>query len=704
LHSQNRRKRLRTVSFLTVLLLSIFIVTLFYTKISTAQPEITQVTPSTQKGKVGETIKIEGIIETENGAFNIFFDEELMTSGSAEGNDIKASFNIPHRPTGNYTIKLQDVALNKNASTWFIVQTAYGIMPKLPPGRERLQQGASVVIHVNVTGGKPNTIYRANVSVKLPYPLNTTYSSIIELSNTTNKGFGYANITYPDEFNLETHPNPHTNFTGMYLVYFNRTKKLAEHGFFIGMLNASDYHREELADIRAWGYLPNETATLKITFMRTNETIYNAPVNADPWGIIHTNWPVPQDASIGVYNLTISGENTTKPIKDSQLFSIPGYQIDVYTRNLAGEVTQNILVEALDERTNTKFNKTSESNGLVRLWLEKGNHSFEAFWKGVKVGELNATITGETEYNMTCELTDLTILVKDRRGVPIPFVHLNISYQFVITKTSELKNETITGETDFSGMFPVGSTLSNIDYTINASRYGKTFNHTVLTLPAEGRLNVTILCPPMTLTLNVTNHNYRPFQNARIEAIEYIGGLFYTGTSNSSGIAILNLTFGKYYLKVYAGNILLNETSVDMFQDLNLEIYCKLYNLTLTVKTVDYFGQPISNVNVTITREGTQPHSALTNAEGVVTFQNLIGGRVQIDAYIDGGNEPFMSLVVYVDKHQTIPLKMERYVLIAGTLIETSQLATLIAIIILILTVLVIEIYRKRKRGKLSGE
>jgi hypothetical protein len=693
-----------------VLLISVFAIFLYF-PVSTAQPDITRIIPPSHEGKVGETVQIEGIIETEDGAYNLFFDEEFMVSGNAEQNLVKASFKIPNRPAGNYTITIQDVKLNENASTWFVIKTAYGIQPELPPDPKRLQQGDSVVLHVNVTGGEPNTVYHANVSVKLPYPLNTTYSTIIELSNTTNTGFGYANLTYPDDFPSDAH----TNFTGMYLVYFNRTESLAEHGFFIGMLNASDYHREELVDIRAVGYLPNETVTLTIIFMETNETLYSQTVKASRQGIIHANWTVPWNASMGgvringarkiaPYKLIITGENTTKPIEDSQLFSIPGYQIDIYTRNLAGDAEQGILVEALDKRTNTKFNKTSKNNGLARLRLEKGSHYFEAFWKGVKVGELNATINGEAEYNITCRLTDLTIFVKDGRGTPIPFVHLNISYQFITTKTNELKNETLTGETDFSGMFPVGSTLPNIDYIINASRYGKTFNNTVLTLPAEGRLNVTILCPTMTLILNVTNHDYRPFQNAHIEAIEYMGGLFYTGTSNSSGIAILGLTFGKYYLKVYAGNILINETSVDLFQDRNLKIYCKLYNLTLTVKTVDYFGQPIPNVNVTITREGTQLRSALTNAEGIATFQNIIGGRVQIDAYLDGQNGPFISLIAYVNKHRTIPLKIERYVLIAGTLMETSQLATLIAIVLLIIIVLAIEFYRKKKRGKLSGE
>jgi len=704
LHTRNKRKQFKSILFLTILLLSVFTISFIYTQVSIAQPQITRITPSTHKGKVGETIKIEGTIETENGAFNIFFDEELMTSGKAEGINIKASFSVPHRPVGNYTILLQDVIQNKNASTWFAVQTAYGIMPELLPEPKRFQQNASVVLHINVTGGEPNKVYHANVTVKLPYPLNITYSAMVELSNTTSTGFGYANITYPDEFPLEAH----TNFTGMYLVYFNQTENLAEHGFFIGMLDAGKYHREQLADIYAVGYMPNETATISIVFVKTiygdtvNETVYIDTVNASQQGTIHINWPIPENASIGVYNLTIIGKNTTKLVKDSQLFSIPGYKIDVYTQNLAGEPVSGIRLEALDNATNTKFNKTSESNGLATLQLEKGDHFFEAFWKGVKVGEMNVTITGEAQYNITCKLTDLTVIVKDERGTPIPFVYLNISYQFT-TRENMLKNETLTGETDFSGTFKVGSTLPHITYTINASRYGKIFNvnnNTVLSLPAKKRMNITILCPAKILTLNITDHDYKPFPNARIEAIEQMGGIFYVETTDSSGIATIRCTFGKYNLKVYAGSILLNETSINMFDNQSLEIYCKLYNLTVSVKAVDYFGQPIPNVNVTLIRESTQPISKRTATDGIATFYKVIGGKFQVAAYLNEESKPLVSTIAYIEEHRTITLKIERYTLIAGMLIETSQLAVITAIIVILIVVLIIELYRKRKRGK----
>jgi len=704
LHVKNLKNKCKFTLLLTALLLSTFALSLsFLTHISVAQTEITSVTPITHIGKVGETIQIEGTIETPDGDYRVFFDYQLMVSGTAEDNMVKASFEAPNRTAGNYTIILQDVARNENASTWFMIRTGYGIEPELPPEPLYLRQNSSVVLHVNVTGGQPNTVYHANVSVKLPYPLNKTFSTVVELSNTTDTGYGYANVTYPKDFPSEAH----TNFTGLYRIYFNKTQNLAEHGFFIGLTNASKYHREETVEIRAVGYQANETATITIAFAKTNETLYSDTVNATEKGTIYANWPVPWNASIGVYNVTITGENTIKQVKDSQLFSVPGYQIDIYTRNLAGDAVPHVLVEAFDQAANDKFNKTSGSDGLASLLLEKGNHTFEAFWKEVKVGEMNVTISGESEYNFTCELTNMKITVEDGDGNRIPFVYLNISYQYTTTKEGEVRNESLTGETSLSGVFSVNSTLPHISYTINASRYGVVFNtgnNTVANLPAEKWANITIICPAKTLTLNITEHHRKPFANAHVEITEEMGGISYVGTTDNSGKLVVNCTFGKYEISVYAEDILLNQTTVEMFQNKSLEIYCKLYNLTVTVKTVDYFGQPIPKVNVTITREKSHSYSAVTKADGTATFQELIGGTYQINAYLNGQNDPAAATVTYIGEPRTLELKLERHVIIAGMLVETAQLATLIAIILVAIFVAALELYLKRRRKKLSSE
>jgi hypothetical protein len=665
--------------------------------------EITSITPETYSGKVGETIRIIGTINTTNGEYRIWFgDYDVTPSGPrATGNQANATFQIPHVPNGNYTIKLQDVDKNINAttSTLFHVEPAYYIKAIVPSSPQQIQENSMVNILVNVTGGKQNTIYYANVSIMIPSPLRTNYSATVGLTNTTDTGDWFANIAYPNQILFQPFGS-NTNHTGLYWIYFNKTQNLAEDSFFVGITDKSEYHREEIVQIKAVGYQPNQTATITITFPKTNITYSPTTLNASQQGVITTTWQVPSNASIGVYNITISSGAPIKPVRDSQLFNIPGYQIEVCTRNLAGDTVPQILVEVLDVATDMRYSNTSETNGLVGFRLEKGNHTFEAFWsKKVKVGEMpNITIAEDQTYNFTCELTNMKITVEDKDENLMPFVPLKINYTY-ITKEDKKENASITGQTGLYGLFFINSTLSHVNYTIDASRYGIVFNknnNTIQDLPAKAWFNVTILCPPKTLTLNITENHRNPLPNARVELIEQMGGISYTKTSNESGIAVINCTFGNYTLKVYVDNIFLNETVVEIFNDTYSEIYCKLYNLTVSVKVVDYFGQPISNAKVTWQLGGRQD-SALTKSDGLATFSNIIGGDLQVTVYLPEQSQPFMVTTSFVDGSKTIEIKLDKYVMLAGFLVETSYLTTVIIIAVAVLLVLLIEVYKKKR-------
>jgi len=664
--------------------------------------EITYVTPSTYRGKVGDAVRIIGTINMTDGEYRIWFGSYNVTPAEprASGKQVDATFQIPHVPNGNYTITLQDVDKNINATAlqMFLVEPAYYIKAVTPLPPQQLQENDTVNILVNVTGGKPNVVYYANVSVMIPSPLRTNYSATVELTKTTDKGDGFANIVYPNQ-TLFQPSGSHTNYTGLYRIYFNKTQNLAENSFFVGITDKSEYHREEVVKINAVGYQPNQTANITITFPKTNKTV-SWLWNASQQGIINSTWNVPSNASIGVYNITINSGTPTKLIRDSQLFSIPGYQIEVCTRNLAGDAVPRVLVEALDVATNTRYSNTSETNGLVGFRLEKGNYTFEAFWKEeVKVGEMpNVTIIESKTYNFTCELTNMKITVKDKDENLIPFVPLKINYTY-ITKEDKKENETITSQTDLSGNFFINSTLLLAHYTIDASRYGIVFNknnNTIQNLPEKAWFNVTILCPPKTLTLNITENHRNPLPNARVELIEQMGGISYNETTYDDGKVVINCTFGKYTVKVYTDNILLKETSVDLFNDTYREIYCQLYNLTISVKVVDYFGQPIPNANVTWQAYDLQ-NSTLTKSNGIATFSNVIGGDLQVTVYLLGQSQPLEVTTSFIDSSRTIEIKLDKYVVLAGFLVETSYLTTAIIIVATVLLVLLIEIYRKKR-------
>jgi len=297
----------------------------------------------------------------------------------------------------------------------------------------------------------------------------------------------------------------------------------------------------------------------------------------------------------------------------------------------------------------------------------------------------------------------MKITVKDKDENLIPFIPLHINYTYITTKEGKTENGSISGQTGLSGVFLINSTLPRIDYTVNASRYGIVFNknnNTIQDLPANAWFNVTIVCPAKTLTLNITENHQNPLPNAHVELIEQMGGISYTKNSTESGIAVINCTFGNYTLKVHANNILLNETFVEIFNDTYCEIYCKLYNLTVSVKVVDYFGQPIPNANVTWHAYGLQ-NSALTRSDGIATFSNVIGGDLQVTVYLPSQSQPFEVVTQSIDSSRTIEIKLVTYVILAGFLVETSYLTTAIIIVVTVLLVFLMEVYR-RKRLKLK--
>jgi hypothetical protein len=654
-----------------------------------------------EAGVVGQEVNFQGTIETTDGEYQIWFGDKLVVSNSSEGYYVNTNFTIPELPGGDYSITLRDFSKNINDTYPFTVSIAYYIEALEPSSPAQLQEGSDVVLNVRVTGIQSGTSYYANVTVALPAPLSTRYSQAVELAVSSQEAVATGQVTYPSAaFQPE---GALTNYTGSYQVYFNETQLLgAEDQFFVGFTDSSEYHRGESAAIDAIGYQPDENTTFSIKYAETGSSVHSETVTASSGGIINSSWIVPSDALIGDYNITITPENTAKLIPDSQLFTVPGYLVKIRTLNLAGEPVPQIEIDALDQATNKVYNGTSGSDGIASLNLEKGNHIISAFWNGVKVGEINATVTGESTFDLMCELTNLEITVQNENGNLIPFVNLDITYQYVTTKGSSSKTGHASGQTGLSGTFVLNSSLPGISYTLNASLYGVAFNagnSTVTDLPAQPIYNVIILCPSRRLTLKIVDYNLAAIPDARIELFEVTSGLFNSAATDATGTVTVEVTFGKYRLRVYKDDILLNKTFVEVFSDTQSEIRCSLYNIKVSVKVVDYFEQPIPNVNVRLHGPGIGTLSDTTKTNGITTFSNVIGGSMQIIAYPEGVENSYEARNLQVEESTTIQIQMSKYVLLGPFLIESSVLATFIVILVAVILFVSIEVYR-RKRAK----
>ena len=647
---------------------------------------------SVSSGPVGYALNLQGTIYTSNGSYQLIFNNQVIASGTSEGYYINKNFSVPEVPGGTYALRLRDLTVNVNSTeNNFQVTTTYSINT-VP---SQIQEGKSVMFGVSVTGGDPSISYYANVSVVLPSPLNIGYSKIVSLGTPNQKGTVSTQETYPDSSFL---PNGSlTDYAGSYNVYFNQSVPLAQSQFSVGILDSSTYHRGQTATMRAVGYQSSQTATLTVTNVANGTSIDSETITASTDGVISKAWVIPSNVGLGNYKVAITPEGTQKSLQDSQTFSINGYPVQIKTVNLANEVVPQIEIKAIDQATNIAYSGTSGADGITNLNLEAGVHVLTAFWKGVNVGGTNITVTGNGVFNLQCQLTDLKIIVQNQNGVVLPFVNLAITFTYQQANGASQAGSA-SGQTDLSGSFSLNSTLTGISYTVDASLYNKVLNSgndTFSKIPAQPFSQIVIICPNEALTINVVGYAQSPIPDARIELVELTNSVFYASTTDSSGSVTLSVTFGTYRVRVYKDNILINQTNIEVFGATEKHIQCTLYGIQIKVSVIDFFGQPIPNANVTLNGPDTESFSAIAKS-GTATFNNVVGGNMQIIAFAQGAQNDYQAITLNVDQPTSVQVRIDRIVALGPILIQVSTLFAILVIVIAIISLAIVEIYTRK--------
>jgi hypothetical protein len=478
---------------------------------------------------------------------------------------------------------------------------------------------------------------------------------------------------------------------GNYSVLLNSTVST---GFFlIGLTNSTEYHRNELVDIRAV-YRQSENVTLLIGGAGVRDS---QNLTADSSGIVHyAGFTVPANASIGSYMVSISSisiQPTIKSVADVQNFTVPGFALNVTARNLAGDTVPSVEVRAFEDSTSVT-NVTTTSDGLAILMLEVGNYTFQGFFKNQTVAELTIQVTNITAVDLVCNLTNLGIRVfgvVDGVEVGIPEVSVFLTPD----------NKSLT--TDINGTVVAQSLLPNVTYVLNASRYGTSFNVTTIpSLIVNETVDITIVCPTLRLQVSAVNAAGQPLTGMTVKIHESVGGLSEEGSVDAEGNAGFNVVFGRYDVQVYDSNrVRLNRTMVNVFQDQNITVYCVLQGLSLSVTVVDYLGQPLSNVNVTLSGEGLGTAWQLTQGNGTATFNGIVGENYQVAVYLSGNSQPAAAQEVAVAGPTSVEIRLNELVSLAGFMVQTSQLAVLVIIVVTVVLILLLEVYRRtRSRPK----
>ncbi len=652
-----------------------------------AQTAILSMTPTS--GNVGTIVTLRGNISTVNGTYEIYWDNSFLKGGTAVGNSANDSFAVPQAVAGNHTVKIVNVAGGENATTNFTVSAAYSLEVDIPELPSRMQEGDVASVNITTNGGNPNATIAANVTVQSPD--GASYAKVFNVS-TSSLGTGSVIAAYPTDF-----VDGNTSYVGEYKVSLNTT--VATASFSLGLTNSTQYHRDEVVDIKAL-YQPNENVTITIT---GKDATHSANLTADGAGVVHYNtWTVPSNTSIGSFTVNVTSITTSGTVKhppDIEVFLVPGFTINMTAKNLAGEPVADVNVTAYENDLPID-NKTSSSDGVAKLKLERGNYTCRAYFRNETVGEVLLNVTSAMSSDFYCNLTNLGVLVlavADGTELRVPEANINLTRALT---PQTLENQTAT---DINGLAVIHSLLPNSAYVLNVSRYRVQFNTTAIpSLFVDGNavawLNVTVTCPTFSLQVNVTDGNSQPINNVRVEIQESMGGLYTEANTNTDGQTVFNSAFGRYKIKVYdSDGIELNETTLDLFQNQSVSLLCHLYGLTFSIRVVDYFGQPISNVNVTLQRESQPSRSNRTQADGQAIFDDLTGGMLQATVYLFDQTIPFLETTVTVNESTSTTIKVEKYVVLAGVLVETGQFAILIIGMLALALVLSIEIYRRKR-------
>ena len=677
-------KKIAAVAILFLIVFAAFLAPLGSPQ-TDAGVSILRIAPSSASGPAGSSVNVIGSLYTPNSSYQLFLGRNLVASGTSQGYYVDANFTVPEVIPGVYPLVLRDVAINVNSTSQFTVSIGYTV--SVTPSS--VQEGNSVTLNASVTAGQPGVTYYAELAVVVPG--GTIYRTTVDLGTTNLQGTTSAQVTFPSSSFSPSGAT--TDYAGTYTVKYNGT--LAQTQFSVNILDSTSYHRGETVTIRATGYQANQVATITIA-TSGGKTLDTISVAASADGVISTEWVVSDDAPVGEYAVKISPEGTPKAVQDQQTFTIPGYAVKVQVTNLSGVAVPNVFVQATDSATGTASNATSAVNGTTNFKLEKGPSGLTATFDDVKVGETNITVTGDETFTLRCRLIDTAIIVKNADGVTMPFVDLNIKYYYRSGGTSKSGNAS--GQTDPTGTFILTSTLAGATYTVDASLYNQVFNaynNTFINYADQADSYVTIICPTKNVTMNIIGYSYEAIPSARIEFVELSNGLFYSATTDNAGAAAAQPTFGMYRVRVYSGNAVVNETTMQVFDNSYRQIRCTLYGIQLSVSVVDFFGSPIPNVNVFL--NGPAKISAVTKSNGIATFYNIIGGSMQIIADTQGTQAASQSITVTVNEPAVVQIKIDKFVSVGGMLIQASTLITIIIISAVALVFATVEVYRRRR-------
>jgi len=604
----------------------------------------------------------------------------------------------------NKTKKFLTLTLVIAISLSIISSLPQGILPasgaetySLSVSPTRIQEGLDTNITLSLSGGEINQTYTFEVNVTTSARVSFLHNFIL----TTNAaGSGSNKTNFWRDF-----PSPaNTNRTGTYTVVINQT--FATSSFTVGLTDKTVYLRSETVNIRASGYVANESVITDLKYGSTSVSTFPRTFNATAEGIVSLSWPIPADAALGTYAVGVANATPTGTMKtpaDIQTFTVEG-ACEIQARNLDGQALANVTVEVYNGTSGAFLSLAQDTNstGWVSFVLKTGNYTFKAFWKDVQVGLVTRNITGNASFPLEVNLSNLKLTVQTDADTPLPWVDLYVSYNYTM-RVPETIPETSVFTTDLDGEVILQNVFTNIDYRVSARRYGLVLvTTTIQSLPAQAWNNVTVVVPTYTMLVKVLDSTGDSAAGLQVSAYEWSSGIneaLDSELTDSQGNVSFALTVGRYRLRFFKDSVFLKEVTVDLTQDqLPVVVKIDIYNIDLFVVVVDYFGQPMPNVSVEFQRKVDSNYQIVatqtTGADGTANFEGVMGGDSLLQVSL--ADNLIMSQSLFLDESpEQVMFKLGTYVSIFGFIVDASVFVTIVLVLILVVAFLVVSMRRK---------
>jgi len=697
-----------------VFLISVTLFSLLGFLVAPKASAVPSISISPLSGFVGETLMVNGTIDTTDGSFTVRWNQAFNVTGVAAGNATSVSFPIPPTvgapyPSGrNVTVELIDEALDVVvAATNFTLFTKFDMQVETPESPKQLQEGTTVRLNATVAGGEPNTVYAANITVR--NTANQTHWVSASLSNTTTSGSGSVAVVYPLDFTA----GANMNYTGAYKAFLNDT--LVEREFSVGLTDKTEYRRNEDVLVRAAGYKPSEAVNVDMRTGESSVSGFPKNINATSGGLVTLTWKVPLNAAPGTYTIALSNTTsggTVKTPNDAQNFNVTGVVCLIQTRNLADEAYGGALIEVynVSAPTSALITGSTNSTGWVRFNLESGNYTFKAFVKNVEVGALlNQTITEDTEFPLELRLVNFTATVETEGGKGMPLIDVTLNYNYT-TRDNKTVAVVATAQTNITGVAAIRNLFTNVTYEVEAKRYGLLFNATTLVVessPSLGWISLDLTLPTYTLSVHALDSKDSNAAGVVVRVYEWASGVttpVQSMETNLSGDAFFSLLFGRYVLGAYAGDNFLSETVIDLDKPSAFTLNLVTLNVDVTVSVFDFFGRPIANAEVKLERKSGQDFalvmSQFTDSGGVARFTSIVGGESRLSVYAGGKLVGVQTQFLGFGSSEA-SFSTGEYVALFGYPIATGAFALLI-FVILVFVIVALAMARKRISKVLS--